>query len=248
MQWSDLVSQLSYYCQQETPDASFTLATPNFVNNAELRIYRDLDFAAAGGQNASLQTTALQRSIDLTVMTGHTVNGTPVAYAYPVVIEGLAAKVGNRWVQFQLVSLDFLDAVWPDQTLSAAPTLGLAYYNVLDNQTILIAPPPDQIYQVRVSGEWRPKAMSAANPITWLGDNVPDLLFCAVMVEAMGYQRDFGAAAENPQAALSWEGRYQDAKRSAMLEEALRKGQGPDYQAYPPAPLAHPQAPQGPQS
>ena len=33
----------------------------------------------------------------------------------------------------------------------------------------------------------------------------PELLLCACMVFASGYQRDFGAQAEDPQKAVSWE-------------------------------------------
>lgn len=240
MQWPDLVAALSYYTQQEQPDASFTAATPTFVNNAELRIYRELDFAATSGQNTSLSTVAGNKTVDLTGMSGQTIIGTPVAFQYPVVVETLAAKVGTRWIPFQLTSLDWIDMAWPDETITWPPALGLAYYNMLDNQTARIAPVPDQIYQLRVSGTWRPAPMSAANPITWLGTNLPDLLFAAVMVEAMGYQRDFGAQADNPQAALSWEARYGEAKTTALREEALRKGFGPGFQPYAPAPLAKP--------
>lgn len=244
MQWPDLVSQLSFYTQQEQADPSFTSATPTFVNNAELRIYRELDFMASSGQNLSLQTTAGSKTLDLTGMTGQTVaGGTPVAYPYPVVVQGIAARIGSRWIPFQLVSLDWLEMSWPDETRAAAPTVGLAYYNMLDNQTARLAPVPDLAYRLRVTGQWRPAPMSPSNPETWLGDNLPDLLFCAVMVEAMGYQRDFGTQAADPQAAMSWEARFEDAKRSALREEALRKGLGPDYQPYAPAPLAHPPPP-----
>jgi hypothetical protein len=240
MQWTDLVAALSFWTQQEQPDASFTAATPTMVNNAELRIYRELDFAATSGQNSSLQTVAFQNTVDLSAMTGQTISTAPVADQYPVVVESIAARVGNRWIPFQLVSLDWLDMTWPDLTLSAPPAAGLAYYSILDDRTAQLAPVPDLVYPLRVNGTWRPAPMSADNPQTWLGDHLPDLLFFAVMVEAMGYQRDFGAATENPQAAISWEARYGEAKRTAMREESLRRGLGPDYQPYPPAPMAKP--------
>jgi hypothetical protein len=247
MLYPALIAQLAAYTQQEQPDPSFTLATSTFINNAELRIYRELDIAASSGQNTSLQTVALSKTLDLTGMTGQTVaGGTPVAYPYPVVVEGIRAKVGNRWIPFQLVSLDFLEMAWPDETRTGAPSVGFALYNMLDNQTAVLAPVPDLVYPLRVTGQWRPAPMSAANPATWLGNNASDLLFCAIMVEAMGYQRDFGTAAEDPQAAMSWEGHFQSALRSAKMEESLRKGQGPQWQPYAPAPMAHPAPPPPP--
>lgn len=244
MNWTELVAQVSFYMQQEQPDSSFTGATPTMVRNAELRIYRDLDLAASSGQNTSLQTTAQSKTLDLTGMTGQTVTGgTPVAYPYPVVVEGISAKVGNRWIPYQMTSLDWLDMVWPDETLMAAPASGLAYFSMLDNQTARLAPVPDLVYPLRITGQWRPAPMTASNPVTWIGDNLPDLLFYAVMIEAYGYQRDFGAQAEDPKAALSWEARFQDAKRSALREENLKKGLGPDFGPYPPAPMAEPAQP-----
>lgn len=239
MQWPDLVAQLSFYAQQEQADPSFTAATPNFVNNAELRIYRELDFLAASGQNTSRVTAIGNAEIDLSSMTGQTISGgTPVAFPYPVVVQSVAALVGTTWVPFQLVSQEFLDLVWPQSSLTATPVAGQAFYTMFDNSTVKVAPTPNASYTLRITGEWRPAPMSAANPRTWLGDNASDILFCAVMVEAMGYQRSFGATADDPRAAISWEKRYQDSKATAMAEEAVRKGLGPGYQPYMPAPLA----------
>lgn len=243
MRWPDFLSALSYYAQQEQPDASFTAATPTFVNNAELRIYRDLDFAATSGQNTSLQTVAFSKTIDLTVMTGQTVAGTAIAYQFPVVVQNISARVGNAWVPFQLVSQDYLDMIWPNETVFAAPATGLAYYTMLDAQTAKIAPVPDSVYPLRVTGTWRPAPISAANPETWLSSNLPDLFFAAVMIEVMGYQRNFGAQSDDPRAAISWTQRYDEAKRSAMMEEAVRKGLGPGFQPFTPTPLANPPPP-----
>lgn len=243
MQWPDLVAACAYYVQQEQADSSYTAAFPTFVVNAELRIYRDLDLSAASGQNFSISTTAFSKTVSLAPMTGQTIQGTAVAFGYPVIVDEISAKVGNRWIPYQLTSLAWIDTVWPDETQSAPPAVGAAFYTMLDQQTARLAPVPDAIYQLRVSGMWRPAPMSATNPETYLGDAFPDLLFAGVMVEAAGYQRDFGAQSDNPQMALSWEARYQDALRGAKREEALKQGLGPQYQPMPPAPMAHPPMP-----
>jgi hypothetical protein len=107
---------------------------------------------------------------------------------------------------------------------------------MVDDQTGVLAPVPDAAYTLRVTGLWRPAPMSATNPRTWLGDNLSDLMFAAVMLEVMAYQRDFGAQADNPQAALSWEAEYQFRLHGAKREEALRKG----------LPVGQPPAPPGP--
>jgi hypothetical protein len=104
-----------------------------------------------------------------------------------------------------------------------------------DNQTAIVAPVPDLAYPLRITGTWRPAPMGASNPKTWLGDNLPDLLYAAVMVEAFAYQRDFSPTGDQPQAAMSWATQYNDLKRAALQEELLKKGMGPGYQPYPPA-------------
>lgn len=241
MQWPDLLIAIGTYSQQEQADTSFTTTIPTFVSNAELRIYREMDLAGTTGQNRTLQTVAFSKTIDMTTMTGQNVEGTPVLFEYPVVVQGLSALVKNNWVPFQLTSQDFIDMVWPDETQSKAPDVGLAYYTMLDAQSAKIAPVPDAVYPLRVTGTWRPAPMSASNPVTYIGEHFPDMLLCAVMVEIMGYQRDFGAQSDNPQAAMSWAERYEQAKSSAKDEEAARQGLGPGFQPYRPAPLAGPQ-------
>lgn len=247
MQYSDLIAALSFYTQQEAPDASFTAATPRFIEATEQRIYRELDFNETSGQNFSLQTTPQDRYVHLDAMTGQTVSdGTPVFQQYPKVVQSVAARVGNRWIPYQVATRNFVDMVWPDLTQTAAPVLGLAYYCTFDDHTLVLAPVPDMAYPLRIDGQWRPSPMSAANPATWLGTNLPDLLFAGVMAEALRYQRDFGAGSEDPQALPAWEARFQDAKRSALIESQLTKSQGPGYQPYMPAPLAMPEPPAPP--
>lgn len=243
MQWPDLVAAASFYVQQEQPDSSYTGAFPTFVMNAELRIYRDLDLAAASGSNFSLSTTQFSKTVDLTPMAGQDVQGTPVAFGYPVIVSEISAKVGNRWIPFVLSTYSWINNIWPDETRSATPTTGSAYYCMLDQVTAQLAPIPDSVYPLRVTGMWRPAPMSAANPETYLGDFFPDLLFAAVMQETMAYQRDYGAQSDNPQAAMSWETRYEEALRGARREEALKQALGPDFQPTPPAPMAHPAPP-----
>jgi hypothetical protein len=246
MTYADLIAALSTYTQAEQPDPSFTLATPTFITLAEQRIERELDLAASSGQNFSLSTTAGGKVLSLVGMTGQAVSdGTPLAYPFPVVVQAIAAKVGARWVPYQLVSLDFLQAAWPDDALQAPPAVGLALYTVQDNVTVLLAPTPDAVYPLRIAGQWRPQGISAANPVTWISTFLSDLLVCGVILEAMLYQRDLGDP-QNPQGVAVWEQRYEAAMKSAKLEEQVRQGKGEGWQPMMPAPLANPPPPAPP--
>lgn len=245
MDYAQLVADLQNYAQQEQPADAFTAAIPVFIDNAELRIYRELDFLATGSTNASVAFTAGSRELPLAGMSGATVGGFPVAFAYPVVVQGVSAivpspsapAVGTR-VRFQLVSFEFIDMVWPTEAITGVPAPGNAYYAMKDNNTLIVAPTPAAAYVAEVTGTWRPAPISATNTQTWLSENLPDLLFIACMVEVSGWMKNFGAVTDDPKMAMTWEARYQEQKKSAFEEEQRRKGQGPGWQPYQAAPFA----------
>ncbi len=240
--WTTLSAQLVNYLQQDPASTNFTAALPTIVSNAELRIYRELDFLATRGQNSSVSFTGGSRTLSLAGMTGQLVGGLAVAPSYPIVVQGLAVIIpfpdlpaaGTR-VRFTLTSVDFIDAIWPQEAVTgtpgAAPT-PFAYYAMLDHQTAIVAPTPATDWVAEVTGTFRPAPMSATNEETWLGDNLPDLLFCACMIEGFKYQREVS----DPKMALPWEQRYEECKTAAFSEEQRRKGLGPSAQPFQPAP------------
>ena len=247
MQYSDVVNALGYYCQQYiSPSAEWTASLPTILNNAELRVYRDLDFLATRGENATVSFTAGSRTLSMAPMTGNPLSsGDRLFNSYPVVVQGVSAIVpqgdapqaGTR-VRFILTSVDFIDVVWPEEATTQAPSTALAYYALLDHQTIIVAPTPDKAYTAEITGTWRPAPLSSTNPSTWLWSNLPDLAFKAAMVEAAGWMRDFGQQSDDPKMAQSWEALYQEAKANAMEEESRRKGQDPGWQPFSPTPLS----------
>lgn len=246
MQYTDLVTALAAYVQEEQPSAAYTTALPTIISKAELRIYKDLDLAAVSAVNASLVFMPGSRILNLTPMTGQTLNGLPVQFPYPVTVEGLVAIVpawqaptyGGR-VRYQPVSWSFIDMVWPNESVVSVPGTPFAYFALLDDQTLITAPTPDQQYTAEVLGTWRPAPMSATNQESWIGDHLPDLLFDACMIEAMGFQRNFGAQTDDPRSSVTWESRYQ-ADLSRARDEETRRAIGR------PPPIAFPMVAQAP--
>lgn len=230
MDWAGLNAALGHYLEEEQPSDAFTAILPVLVQKAELRIYREIDFLAHRGVNASLVFVPGSRTLDLTGMTGQLVNGITPLNPFPVSVEGISAvlpawqqpSAGTR-VRFRRVSLDTIDMVWPQETVTGSPGSPFALWTMLDDHTAIVAPTPDNQYLAEVTGTWRPAPMSSVNTRTWLGDNLPDLLIDACMIEAMGYRQDFGAQSDDPRAALSWEQRYQADKASATSEEGRRR-------------------------
>lgn len=63
----------------------------------------------------------------------------------------------------------------------------------------------------------------------WIHVHTADLFVAAAMVFMSGYQKNFGAQADDPKMAMSWETQYQALLRGAMDEEARKKGEGAGY-------------------
>lgn len=220
--YTTLVSTLNNLLQ-ETGSADFTAIIPNIIDDAEQRIYRELNFLYQRQENTSITTTSGTRAISLLATSLSCVTVEQVALFTPA---GATASSGTR-VQYQgPVSLDFINMVWPAQSSTSAPALTIAsYWAMADAQTVVLAPTPDASYVAGITGVFRPAAMSSANPTTYLGTSYPDLLLSAAMVFGAAYQRDFGQASDDPAKALSWEAHFQTEKQSALEEEARRRGE-----------------------
>lgn len=260
--WTNLSAALQTYLQ-EVGSADFTNILQIITNNAEMRIYRELDFISTRAINNYTTFTAGQRHVSLSNMWPIKLFGDTTLTPWPVIITGVNAYLNfPYWVtddygnlvtddngnpistgiipyrqRFTPVSLDFIDGCWPDASVMSQPGNPFAYYTVLNDDTLIVCPTPDQSYPLEVIGNWRPSPMSSTNQSTWLATNLPDLFFAACMIEAVAYQRDFSAQGDNPQAASAWEAHYQMLKQGAMIEEHKKKhgGQMPVPPPMPPA-------------
>jgi len=224
--YSDLTTQLGDLL--EYPIVNASSATPssdtNFnnilsaiINDAEQRIYREVDFLNDRTVDSTLPVTISSRNFTIP---SEIIVVQSVALVVP---SGDAPSAGNR-VSLLRVSVDALNALWPQEAVTSPPVQNEAYYAMLSNTQMLIAPTPDQAYTAEVTGVFRPAPMSATNPTTYLGTNFPDLFLNASMVFAMGYQRDYGQASDDPKAAMFWEQKYQISLKSTLDEEARRRG------------------------
>lgn len=221
--YSTLVSSLNNLLQQTGSD-DFTNIIPEIIDDAEQRIYRELNFLAQRREDTTITTTSGTRDISLAVATA---SNCMVVEQFALFTPAGAGPSSGTRVQLQgPVSLDFINMVWPAQSSVVAPSLyASSYWAMKDDHTVTVAPTPDGSYTAGVTGVFRPAAMSSANPTTYLGTVYPDLLLSACMVFGAAYQRDFGMMSEDPAKAVSWEAHYQAEKESAMEEEARRRGE-----------------------
>ena len=213
-------------------DPNFVADLPIIIDTAEQRVYRDLDLLNTFVSDASATLTANTRFFQF-----------PQHFVVSEVINvftppGVFTSSTNR-IQLVPVSKEFLNAVYPNEIAISTPSIP-QYYAMFTDQSILVGPPPDAAYTLEVQGTVRPTPLSSTNTTTYLTLYLPDLFFAASMAFAAGYLQNYGAQADNPQMATSWESTYQALKASADIEENRKKYASQAWSSKQPTPLATP--------
>jgi hypothetical protein len=214
-------------------DPNYVTVLPNIIDDAEQRIYRELDLLNTIVIDSSAAFSTGTRSFTLP-----STNGTFVVtqHIYAITPSGTTnPDLGTRNV-VNPAARDVLDFLFPSSTASGVPQ----YFAMSTQGRIIVGPWPDQAYQVEVHGTIRPAPLSASNVTTLLTQYFPDLFMAASMVFAAGYLQNFGAAADNPQMAGSWETHYKNLMASAQVEEARKKFSAQGWSPRQPSQLATP--------
>jgi len=243
LNYSQYVTQIAEMAVVDPLDVNFVTILPAMIDYAELRIYRDLDLMSTstaftsptirlnpGNRNLSFPMTlpdgsgsiVVSEQINLIVPAGETDPDGPTA---------------SR-VTLLPTTKEYLDVVYGS---NAAASRGRPQYFAAFNENLFfVGPVPDQTYYVEVVGTYRPNAMSAGNPVTFISEYLPDLLIMASMIYISAYQRNFGRQSDDPQMAQSYETQYMTLLRSAGVEEARKKYEGPGWTSQSPSPISSP--------
>ncbi len=232
LNYTTYVQQLANLTVVSTGDANFNTQMPGIIDYAEQRLYRELDLVATRITDTSSLgfTTANQRLTPLSTATGQFLVVEEVN-----IIDGTAAT-GDRYPA-TYTSRPFIDLCYPSNTTATGVP---QYWTMANSSTIVLGPVPDDVYTVEVIGTQRPTPLSSGNSSTFLSMYLPDLFMAASMVYVSGYLKNFGAMADDPKMANSWEAQYQLLKQSADLEEFRKKYQGDAWTSKKPSPVAAP--------
>ena len=208
--YSSFVTALSTETAIPSTDANFLAALPQIIDDAEQRLYRELDLVSASVV-ATGSATPNSRTFAIPQGSGHI-----------VVVDQIMVLDGSSIRHSVLpATRDGIDTLFPS---NSAPTSLCypRYFARVDDTNVLWGPAPDSAYTVEVVGTIRPSPLSASNTSTFLTQYLSDVFFAAAMVSAAGYMRNFGAMADDPKMALTWKAEYQEKLASARKEE-LRK-------------------------
>ena len=209
--YSSFVAALAVEMVVSATDADLVSALPQIIDDAEQRCYRELDLLGTIVRDTTGVTVANSRNFAL-----------PTSLGRFVVVEGVNVIPSGTRIPLVAMSREAMDMFWPSE-LAATSAVYPTSYAMLTDQTILLGPPPGSIQQMEIIGTIRPNALSASNTTSFLSLYLSDLFFSAAMVSAAGYMKNYGAQADEPKMAVSWEQMFQTRLQSANREEARKK-------------------------
>lgn len=221
-------------------DNNFNGIMDALIDYAEGRLSRDLDLP--------IQTLTSTDSVCSSGDRTFSIINAAALYGFggePLVIECLniqtpAGATSSYSTRVPLIptSLALIDAVYPN---AASSCCGLpVYFYRVSQQQLILGPAPDQPYRTEITYTYRPSALSATNPVTWLSRNLPEMMIAAGMVFAAGYMRDFGSQADDPKMAQSWEAQYNTLLKAASPETARMNFASEGWTSEPVSPTATP--------
>ncbi len=215
-------------------DSNFMTVVPNIIDDAEQRIYRDLDLlnTVVRDSTAAFSTGTRTFNLPATAGTFYVVDS-----IYAITPSGTSDPDMGTRNELMPVSRPFLTVTYPSSNGSSVPQ----YFAMTTQTSIVVGPWPDQAYQVEVVGTIRPAPLGSTNVTTLLSVYLPDLFLAASMVFGAAYQLNFGATVDNPQQSVSWEAHYNRLLQSAQTEEARKKFTAEGWSSKQPSQIATPQ-------
>lgn len=232
--YDSFVTQLANMAPTSSANAEFLTALPGVIDYAEGRLYRELDLLAVRVTDTSVTCSSGVRTINLS-----TTQGTLLTVERLNITSSVGAPSSAVFrTPLYFTSPDFIDATYPS---AASSNTGIPEFaaRVTDTQ-IILGPAPDAAYGTEVIATIRPNPLSSGNSSTWLTQNLPELFFAGAMIFYTGYQRDFGAQADNPQSAQSWEGQFNNLLKTANVDALRAKFQSQGWTPQIPNPIATP--------
>lgn len=180
----------------ERKDDAFKAQIPNFINLAENRIATDM-------KQEGFQ------SVVVGVLDQSNVQPKPVFWRETI---SYTLKIGNKWVDLKLRSLEYIKRYWPEILKTGTPV----YYADYNYQHFYVAPTPPAKYEFELVYYARLEPLNATHQENWITLNAPQTLFFATLLEAAMW-------CKNPAAEQKWMQQYQIAVGGIDQEDGERK-------------------------
>ena len=202
MTYTELVQKIRDYTEVSNTVLSDTIVN-GFIENAEFRILRDVD------------SDNNRRYVFANLIAGTRFIDTPqdllvIRSAQIVDSDGTANPDNREFLQYRDTS--FMSE-FNNLNSQGVPK----YYSNWDESRIVVAPTPDQTYQIQLNYILKPAGLSSTVPTTYLSLQFPNGLLYACLVEAYGFLK-------GPNDLLQlYEGKYKQAVEGFSIEQMGRR-------------------------
>lgn len=172
--YAQLVAVIKAYA--EDIDTDHVAQIDDFIAKSELRILRDLDLEVFETWS-TLTISSANRTVP---------KPTNTVIINDVFIRSPSAQ---KWIELPRRSYEYCILYAPTEASTGVPR----FYAELDRTNIYVVPTPDQAYaagNAKARATIRPTGLSSSNTTSWLGDNLPDLLFHGCMIESQNFLKN----------------------------------------------------------
>ena len=196
MTYNELVAKIRSYTEVDANVLTATVIN-GFISDSEFRILRDVD-SDNNRQYATTNFIVNQKWLNLPDNL--------------LVIRSAEITSGSERTFLEVRDVSFMDEYNQNNTTGRPK-----YYANWDENTMILAPAPDQTYTIEVNYILKPTGLSANNATTYLSQQFPNGLLYACLVEAYGFLK-------GPNDLLQYyEGRYKQAIEGFSLEQMGRR-------------------------
>lgn len=230
--YASFVPDLANMIAVPVTDPAYAIALPNIIDDAEQRLYRELDLLSTVTRDTGLLVVN-NRNFTLPQANGRFVVVEQMNVITPAGTTNPDLGTRNPVLP---VSKEYLDVIYPSVAGADVPTSMAP----ISDQEWIVGPWPDAAYTIEVVGTIRPAPLSVSNPTTFLTLYLPDVFMAAALVMSAGYQQNFSSMGDNPQGAVSWETHVKILLDSAKVEEIRKKFGSQGWSSKSPDPIATP--------
>jgi hypothetical protein len=178
MTYSELVSNIRSYTEVDSSVLTDSIVQ-NFIRNVEYRIFRDTD-ADYSREYATSYFTANNPYVALPDDSGG--EGSTTSRRALIVRSVLATNTSSDQIALQPRDDTFITE-YNEKGTTGFPK----YYAMFRENSIFVAPTPNQAYPVQLEYVYTPDSLSPTQTTTYISNNAPNLLLYGCLVEAYGY-------------------------------------------------------------
>ena len=233
LNYSTYINSIINLAPTTAADSAFQTMITNMIDDSEQRLYRELDLIDTSIRDSSAALVAGVRNFTTPSALGTFIVTQEMNIITPAGVTN--PELGTR-VALVPTTTEMLNMLWPNVAGSTVPV----YFALVNQGLAIVGPWPDAAYQIEVVGTQRPLPISTTNVTTLLSIFFPDLFIAASMVWVASFQKNFGAAVDDPKAGVTWESHYQTLLKSANSEESRKRFTGVGWSSESPAPEATP--------